>query len=153
MNLCEVKGVKSMLQKLRQREKVHRKAIAAGLGGGSLFLQRESQKIVPVQLGNLKNSAGSRVEVSAGGSISAIVFYTAAYAVFVHENPDAAHGRDFNQKYSSEIASSKGSKQGTARGGLFNRGPNQQYKFLERPAREKRKEIVLIVYTLAKKAL
>lgn len=153
MNLCEVKGVKKMMSDLQKRSKMHRKAIAAGLGGGALFLQRESQRIVPVQLGNLKNSAGSRVEITAGGKISAIVFYTAAYAVYVHENPNAAHGRDFNQKYASEISAAKGTKGGTARGGLFNRGPNQQYKFLERPAREKRKEIVLIVYSLAKGAL
>jgi hypothetical protein len=153
MNLCEVKGAKKMLSDLLKRSKLHRKAVAVGLGGGALFLQRESQKIVPVQLGNLKNSAGSRVEISAGGKISAIVFYTAAYAVFVHENPNAAHGRDFNAKYAKEISAAKGTKSGTARGGMFNRGPNQQYKFLERPAREKRKEIVLVVYALAKGVL
>jgi len=151
MNLCEVKGVKKVVSDLQARRKVHRKAIAAGLGAGALFLQRESQKIVPVQLGNLKNSAGTRMEM--GSRIAAVVFYTSAYAVYVHENPNAAHGEAFNLKYAKEISKAKGAARGTARGGMFKRGPAQQFKFLERPAREKRKQIAALVLQRAKGAL
>jgi hypothetical protein len=147
--LCKVKGVPKCLRRLKARKKKEIDSVAMGLKAGGLFLQRESQKIVPVQLGNLKNSAGTRSEGS-GKFTVVIIFYTAKYAVYVHENLDALHGQQFNAWYAEKIARMKGKKGGTARGGWFKRGPNQQAKFLETPAREKRKEIVLIVVKTAR---
>jgi hypothetical protein len=112
-----------------------------------------------VRIGNLRASAGTRKEGSGKRTI-VIVFYTAAYAVYVHENLDALHGADFNARYADKIKGARKRdergrfrKGGTAKGGWFKRGPNQQAKFLERPAREKRKEIAMIIYTTAKSYL
>jgi hypothetical protein len=55
-----------------------------------------------------------------------IVGYAASYALFVHENLDAAHGEEFNKKH--------------GRG----RGPNQQAKFLETPFRTMKNSGILM---------
>ena len=73
---------------------------------------------------------------------SVVVGYTAAYAVHVHENLEAAHGAAYNAKYADEIAQGQTvNKKGRVvkkRGwkGRTSRGPGQQAKFLEQPARE-----------------
>jgi hypothetical protein len=64
-------------------------------------------------------------------NVSVSVGYTAAYAVFVHEDLQKAHGAAFNIKHADEIAS----------GAEHSRGPEQQAKFLEGPAREKAGDI------------
>lgn len=122
-----------------------------GLKDAGLFLQRESQKIVPVQLGNLKNSAFTR-RVEPG---HVVVGYTANYAVYVHENLEAAHGLDFNIKHASKINSRARVIQrrdgrvtvqyGTAKSGWFPRGEKQQAKYLERPMREKMQEMLWLI--------
>lgn len=62
------------------------------------------------------------------GDVSVVVGYTTEYAVWVHENLEAAHGQAFNVKHAAEI-----------KAGLeHSRGPLQQAKFLEQPARENR---------------
>lgn len=66
---------------------------------------------------------------------SVVVGYTANYAVYVHENLQAVHGAAFNAKYSAEID----------RGVEHSRGPNQQAKFLEQPARELKQEFQRII--------
>ena len=53
-------------------------------------LKREAQKLTPVDLGNLKASADiSEAYYNNGGTI--VVYYTAEYAVYVHEDVDAFH--------------------------------------------------------------
>lgn len=122
-----------------------------GLKKAGVFLQRESQKIVPVQLGNLKNSAFTR-SVEPG---HVVVGYTANYAVYVHENLEAAHGLDFNLKHADKINSRSRAvyhkdgrisvRYGTAKSGWFPRNEKQQAKFLERPMREKMQEILWLI--------
>lgn len=63
-----------------------------------------------------------------------VVGYTASYAVYVHENLEAAHGEAFNAKHAAEIAAGAGRKKGERR--VMSRGAGQQAKFLEQPARE-----------------
>lgn len=46
------------------------------------------------------------------------------YALYVHENLEAAHGKDFNAKYAAQIKA----------GSMRNRGPNQKARFLIDPA-------------------
>jgi hypothetical protein len=55
-----------------------------------LFIQRESQKIVPVEFGLLKNSARTRSE-GKGFDTAVIVSYGTSYAIYVHENLGARH--------------------------------------------------------------
>lgn len=157
--LTHVQGVDKVVANLRIAGRKIADRISAGLYKAGLYLQRESQLIVPVQLGNLKASAYTR-KLGSGERTDVIVGYTASYAVFVHENPKAAHGKEFNVKHAQEIAragsmtrSKKTGKEkwkpasmmGTAQGGMFPRGENQQYKFLETPARTKRDIICAII--------
>ena len=148
MIIMKIEGLENLERNL---EKAHREIIkrtkARAIKAGK-FVLRKSQEIVPVQTGNLKASGFVRDE---GGkdSVDVVVGYTAQYALFVHENLEAAHGSAFNAKHQQEIAMAKGTKAGTVRGGMFERGPNQQAKFLERPLREQR---ALILKILAGKA-
>ena len=62
---------------------------------------------------------------------SVIVGYTAAYAIHVHENMEAAHGAAYNVKHAQYYK--RGKRKGEVK---IQRGPQQQAKFLEQPARE-----------------
>jgi hypothetical protein len=66
-----------------------------------------------------------------------IVGYTANYGVYVHENTEARHGADYNAWYGEEISQglTKSGKLKKGWKGKTSRGPEQQSKFLERPAR------------------
>ncbi len=79
-----VTGVETVLKNLKTR----RDALAAGLVRGltlaGLRLQRESQRVVPVDYGILKASAFTRAE-GKGLNTEVLVGYTANYALFVHE--------------------------------------------------------------------
>jgi len=161
MNMIQLKGVDHVIKNLRRSSN---DAVAVrcsrGLKKAGLLLQRLSQNVVPVQTGNLKNSAFTR-SVGAGFFTHVVVGYTANYAAYVHEDLSKAHGQEFNVKHRDEIAkagqwsSNINTKRttfklrgqaGTAAGGMFPRGENQQAKFLESPARENRK---LLLSTIA----
>ncbi len=127
-----LKGLATVRRKMAKAVRDQLKRTERALVRASLFLQRESQKVCPVEFGVLKNSAFTRLEVPAPAPVIKVrVGYTAAYAIFVHENLDALHGAAYNAFYADEIA--KGLKK--------NRGKNQQAKFLEGPARLHRVEI------------
>jgi hypothetical protein len=66
---------------------------------------------------------------------SVIVGYTASYAVYVHENIEAAHGQEYNTKHAQYH--NRGKKKGQL---VTQKGPNQQAKFLEKPALELRND-------------
>ena len=159
MKVFQIKGVSQMINKLKGSSNTLQDKASAGLRLAGLFLQRESQKIVPVQTGNLKNTAFTR-KTGQRLMTDVTVGYTAKYATYVHEDLDKAHGRDFNIKHADEIANAgKWSsslktkkttfkprlKQGTAAGGMFPRGENQQAKFLETPGKQKRLEMLAII--------
>ena len=61
-----------------------------------------------------------------GDNTSVIVGYSTVYAVWVHEDLTALHGSAYNAAYADQIAS----------GAMHDRGPRQQAKYLEQPARE-----------------
>lgn len=104
------------------------KGLSNGLKKAGLFLQRESQKLVPVDFGNLKASAFTRAQGSKT-SPEVIVGYTAAYAPFVHENV---------------AMKLKGQARPKPHLGVY-WGPAGQAKFLEQPARDNLKQITQIV--------
>jgi hypothetical protein len=60
------------------------------------------------------------------------------YALIVHENPNAAHGAAYNKKHASKFGkrNKKGQFLKATGGGGKKRGENQQFKYLEKPARE-----------------
>jgi len=85
-----IKGVKEIQRAFNVRKKKTAKGLRIGLVRAGLFLQRESQKIVPVDTGNLKGSAFTRQE-GVGFDVAVLVGYTAAYAVYVHELVNNRH--------------------------------------------------------------
>lgn len=150
----DVKGMKALVKRIERLSNVMVKRAEENLIDAGQFLQTESQKICPVQTGVLHASAFTRK----AGKNHIIVGYLALYAAYVHENPNAAHGRAFNIKHAVEISRANerlrfnaegrviGQKAGTRRSRVwFNRGERQQFKFLEKPARDKRREILRIV--------
>lgn len=133
-----------LLDKLRAKQADYGKKIEAGIKRAALHLQRASQKVVPVLSGNLKASSFTRSE-GKGLSVKAHVGYTAAYAVYVHENLDAAHGSEFNAKHADKIAGHQGRNTKSKHAYWFNRGPNQRAKFLEGPMNEERPAMAALI--------
>lgn len=137
--MAKITRIQEVKKALAMAKAKHAKALYKGVYKAGLHLQRRSQKLVPVQTGVLKASAGTDME-GTGLTVSAVVFYATDYAIYVHENEDAAHGEDFNRKYAVEIERHKGQHKY-----WFNRGPKQQAKFLETPLREDRTKLRRII--------
>lgn len=134
MFVAQVTGVRSFLTNLRAQNLRIQAGVERGLKRAGLLLLRYAQKIVPVEFGLLKASGFVRVE-GYGLASRVNVGFTASYAIFVHENLDAAHGAAYNAKYADDI------KAGRKKA----RGVNQQAKFVERPAREHRPELLAVI--------
>ena len=113
-NVVEIHGVDEIKAAMKKADKKLFWSTRRGLLTAGLFIQRESQKIVPVEFGNLKNSAGTRV-LGHGWYSAVIVYYTASYAVYVHERTELAHKK------------------------------GKSAKFLEKPIRENRLKILAII--------
>ena len=144
--MIKVVGVNEVISNLLKTRTKIGVPVERGLKKAGLFLLREADKIIPVQTGKLR---ASKFIVSFGTGIHSevILGYRAEYAALVHEipNPPIAHGKAFNLKHASEIAAAKGTFMGTAEGGMFNRRENEQFKYLEKPARDKRKDMLIII--------
>ena len=115
MRLCKVTGIESVLAKMAKATKGYATGIGRGLKEGGLFVQRSSQLIVPVDTSNLKGGAFTRNVGGSGFKTDIVVGYVANYAVYVHEDMNAKHK------------------------------PGKTAKYLERPAREKLREVIVII--------
>jgi hypothetical protein len=104
-SMFQLKGVPKMRAKLRRAGGIVAQDMRRGLIKGGLLLQRLSQEVVPIDTTNLQGSAGTRA-FGQGFNTDVIVYYTASYAVYVHERTDLQHA------------------------------PGKQAKFLEGPARK-----------------
>jgi hypothetical protein len=136
MFIAQLTGMEDLIKGVRDANDQIGGKIERGLTKCGLLLQRYSQLIVPVDKGNLRGSAYTRLQ-GKGFFATVDVGYTANYAIYVHENMDAAHGEDYNQKYAAQIAA--GDK------GFHTRGANQKAKFLIGPAIEHRGEFLSIM--------
>lgn len=131
----KIEGVQQVLANLRKEDQKLSERMSRALRLAGLTLQRESQSLVPVDFGNLKASAFTRVEGS-GYDTEVSVGYTAAYALYVHE----AVGMVLKGK--PRPAPSKGrywDPQGKA-----------QAKFLEEPSRRLTPELLKMIQEAAK---
>ena len=117
--VIKILGAADVLKAMKHADSVIGEKIANNMKRAGLFLQRESQKIVPVDTSNLKNSAGTRA-FGEGWNTDVIVFYTASYAVWVHEI-ETRNGKRVKHK------------------------PGKSAKFLEKPMRENRDKILRII--------
>jgi len=96
----KITGIPNILRNLVKAKKGLGKELERGLKKAGLNLQRDSQKIVPIDTSNLKNSAFTRKEGGTGGLGTVIwVGYTAGYAIYVHENMNARHRTGKIAKY------------------------------------------------------
>lgn len=88
--MTKVKGVLELQAVLVKHKHKTGGRLARGLLKAGLFLQRESMKLVPVDTSALRATARTRKEGS-GIDIEVIVSYGTDYAVYVHEDLNAAH--------------------------------------------------------------
>jgi len=89
VGMLNVVGVAGVRRAMRMSAGT-RIAVERGLKRAGLFVQRESQKIVPVDTGALKNSAGTS-STGFGWNTTVAVFYTQSYAIYVHERTELRH--------------------------------------------------------------
>jgi len=113
--MSSIKGLAKLQQKLKAQTAQNVKKLARGLYRAGRHLQACSMDIVPVDTGNLKNSADTSPPKIAGTTVQVRVYYTANYALYVHENLNARHK------------------------------PGKQAKFLEGPARTEQVQMKRIV--------
>ena len=113
--VMKITGVSKILKNLKKVNAGFAAGFEKGLKRGGLFLQRMSQKVVPVDKSPLKNSARTRNMGGRGFDADIIVSYGTDYAVYVHENLNASHAE------------------------------GKEAKYLEKPARENRTEILKII--------
>jgi hypothetical protein len=80
----QIQGVKEIVFNLGKQIRGNEQKLARALKKAGLFIQRESQKRVPVEFGVLKASAFTRA-FQLGNRTDVVVGYTAPYALWVHE--------------------------------------------------------------------
>lgn len=101
--VAKVTGVREIVRNLDKADRRLAAGFAKGLKKAGRFLQRKSQQIVPVEFGNLKNSADTRWQGS-GFDITVWVVYTAVYAIYVHERVELSHAPGKQAKFLEEPA-------------------------------------------------
>jgi len=113
-SMVKVTGVNEIRLALHKADTQLAKDMRRGLAKAGLLLRRYSMEVVPVDTTTLQTSSGTRV-LGHGWNTDVIVFYTASYAVYVHERTDLKHE------------------------------PGKQAKFLEEPARTHRQELLNVI--------
>lgn len=103
-----------------QARLIHGKAVHRALVSITEYVLYESLKLVPIDTGDLANSAQAYVEGVGFNSVG-VVSYSTSYAVYVHEDRSKAHGETFNARHSWEIAT----------GAERTRRPQESAKFLQ----------------------
>jgi len=134
MATSNVTGLPQVLANLDKRKKDLAEGLNRGLRLAGLKVQRESQQVVPVNTGNLKASAFTRAE-GEGWKTNVMVGYTAAYALFVHENVE------MKLKGLPRPTTAAGTSQGS----YWDPPGRGQAKFLEEPARRLGPELIAII--------
>lgn len=87
----EIRGVKQVLEKLRRKYAEHERAAERGLRKVGLLIQRTAMPLTPIDTGNLRRSFAVRKVQGQGFKAVFTVVNTASYAIYVHENLEAAH--------------------------------------------------------------
>jgi len=130
-SLVKITGMSTVLSNLKRAEASVGIRAAVGLKAAGIFLQRESQRLVPVDTADLKASAFTRSS-GFGAATTVTVGYTKKYAMFVHE---AVGMKLQGQKRTGE----------GAKGRYWDPQGRAQAKFLEEPSRRLRVQIRAII--------
>jgi len=133
--VSKVEGLGTVVDNLKKEQKALGKRVEGGLKLAGLYLQRVSQKKVPVDFGILKASAFTRA-FGKGFDTQVNVGYTASYAIFVHE----AVGMKLKGQ----------PRQKPSKGRYWDPQGRAQAKFLEEPFRTERPKLIQIVLDAAK---
>ena len=129
---AKLEGLETVMSNLNARVAEIGGGTMAGLMAAGLQVQGTAQKRVPVEYGNLRQSAYTRK--AQANEFAVEVGFSAAYAVFVHENMD--------QKL-------KGKPRPSGLGVYW--GPEGQPKFLESAVRDETSNILNIIVSYAKR--
>lgn len=97
-NLLKVLRVRETLQALKKRRDFNERAFANGLKQAGSFVLNESQRIVPVDTGDLRRSGFTSHE-GTGAKTIVKIGYRQSYAIYVHENLEARHAPGKSAKY------------------------------------------------------
>ncbi len=84
-----VKGLDQVMGNLNRHLAKVEGATLGGLFAGGLIIEAEAKRNTPVLTGNLKGSGSTRKSPEEPKTIE--VVFTAAYAIYVHENLEAHH--------------------------------------------------------------
>ncbi len=122
VQLAKVTGLKEVIAKLRLVDKRLSVSTRRGLLKSGAFVLRKSKEIVPIEFGPLKAS-GDMKPIGEGWKTDVVVFYTASYAVYVHERTELKHK------------------------------PGKSAKYLEKPVRQYKLAILKIIAKEAKKGI
>lgn len=96
--MARIDNIRAVKRALRKECKRRTDALARGIYRAGLFLQRQSQLIVPVDTGALRSSAYTR-RMPIADPIIVVVGYTQSYAIYVHENLWSWHAVGTYAKY------------------------------------------------------
>jgi len=128
-----VQGLKEITRAINQHKIKTIKGLRRGLHEGARYLLRQSNQLVPVGDTGLLKASGRALLHGSGLQSEAWVSYGTEYAIYVHENLEAAHGAAFNAKYEAER---KAAKTPAQKKRFAKKGDKQTAKFLEIPARD-----------------
>lgn len=142
MIISHLKGVADMISRMRSKDAEIQSRINAGMAAAGAKILQLSAPLVPVETGALKRSAFIRVTGS-GTATVVNVGYSTSYALYVHEDLEAAHGQTYNIKYADDIKAGRKRK----------KGPLQQARYLIQPIEEHRAEIVDLIKKYTAEAL
>jgi len=95
---AKVTGLKALSLGLKASKSHIDAKLPKALLTAGLFIQRESQKIVPVDTDVLRPSADTRMD-PINSKPSVIVVYTTGYAIYVHEDMEARHSPGKQAKF------------------------------------------------------
>lgn len=94
MRLATAHGGAAIINNLRTADLLMSARFKENLSIAALFLQAEAIDRTPIDTGNLRGSSDvdmDSISTKGGPQPIAHVFYTASYAIFVHENLTAHH--------------------------------------------------------------
>ena len=105
-SMIKITGVSQVIAKSRVAEASINARVLINMKRAGLYIQRESQKIVPVEFSVLKNSAFTR-SVGTLKKPDVIIGYTAKYAIYVHEMLQNKHKAGKSAKFLEKIIKNK----------------------------------------------
>lgn len=137
-------GEKNLIRALHRKERRYAHAMQVAVLNGATFVLRESNEVVPVDKGRLRDSGYALRSGSGLGSVGT-VGYRKDYGIWVHEDLTKAHGEAYNIKHAADIAAGNTYDYEGERRTYRPRRPQERAKFLEFAIRTKRRALQGVV--------